>query len=355
MPIPIQVEGEQMDIRPLASDAASEFSIADPIFRRGILAIRWGLLFAYVVLARAGVLDISTTALILSASLIFAYDVFHIGIEVFRDGQQPPLLLVITRLLDVAMVTVALVAIHDVRNPVWAVYFIGIVAVAHMISKQEMLWHMLWVTLNYLAFAFITAALGHSVSWSYVTVVAILIGFMGFNASILAGGEQRLRELITSVAITDSLTGLPNRRQFHTAYPQSIEQAIAKNVPLALMLIDFDHFKDINDREGHPAGDDKLREVARNLQAVIRHGDLVARYGGDEFIVVAPHATRDDALVLAERLRAAAVECSASVSIGLAIFPEDAGDQDKLIQAADGALYRAKAAGRNCVRDAVAA
>lgn len=344
-----------MDIRPIASETTSELSIADPIFRRGSLAVRWGLILAYVVLVRAGVLDVSTLALIISTSLIVAYDIFDLGIEVFRDGQKSPWLLVVTRCCDVLCVTIVLVAIHDVHNPVWAVYFIGIVAIAHFISKQEMLGHMLWVTLNYLAFAFITAWLGHSVSWSYVTIVAILIGFMGFNASILAGGEQRLRELITSVAITDSLTGLPNRRQFHSAYPQSIEQALATNVPLALMLIDFDHFKDINDREGHPAGDDKLREVARNLQAVMRRGDLVARYGGDEFIVVAPHATRNDALVLAERLRQAAVECHASVSIGLAIFPEDARDQEKLIEAADGALYRAKAAGRNCVRDAVAA
>jgi diguanylate cyclase (GGDEF)-like protein len=125
--------------------------------------------------------------------------------------------------------------------------------------------------------------------------------------------------------------------------------------PLAVMLIDFDHFKEINDRQGHPAGDDKLREVALALQATMRRGDLVARYGGDEFIVVAPDATRADALVLADRLREAALNCTASVSIGLAMFPEDSGTHDGLIGAADAALYEAKQAGRNCVRSSAAA
>lgn len=154
------------------------------------------------------------------------------------------------------------------------------------------------------------------------------------------------------MAITDSLTGLPNRRHFHQAYVASLGQSVAANVPLALMLIDVDHFKDINDREGHPAGDDKLREVAAALDGVMRKGDLVARYGGDESIVVAPDATREDALTLAERLRQAAVSCQASVSIGVALFPDDAQLHDGLVAAADAALYRAKQAGRNCVRDA---
>ena len=155
--------------------------------------------------------------------------------------------------------------------------------------------------------------------------------------------------------MTDSLTGLPNRRRFHESYPASLDQAIEKQTPLALMLIDFDHFKLINDRDGHPAGDDKLREVAQALQSVVRREDLVARYGGDEFIVVAPHSTRADARALAERLRVAAEASGASVSIGLAVYPEDAQHHDALIDAADAALYLAKEAGRNCVRENLAA
>lgn len=339
-----------MDVRPLATEAP-EFNIADPSFRRGFLVFRWLLLVAYLVLIRFDILDVSRQATLVSASIIVAYDIFHTLLEL--TGTVTNVVInTINRFLDVATVTVALVAIHDVRNPVWAVYLMTIVGAAHIITRKEMMFNVLWVIANYVAFAAITGWLGHPVPWAYVVVVAICIGFMGFNVSILAGGEQRLREVIARVAITDSLTGLPNRRHFHQAYVASLAQSIADKVPLALMLIDVDHFKEINDRDGHPAGDDKLREVARGLHEAMRRGDLVARYGGDEFIVVAPHATREDALVLAERLRLAAISCQASVSIGVALFPEDAHLQDGVIAAADAALYRAKQAGRNCVRHA---
>jgi diguanylate cyclase (GGDEF)-like protein len=210
-------------------------------------------------------------------------------------------------------------------------------------------------TASYISAAGWIAAMGHEVSWSYVIVVAVLLQFMGLSAGVLAGGEERLRAVIAEVAVTDSLTGLPNRRRFHDAYATSLEDAVEQRVPLALMLIDVDHFKEINDEFGHPAGDDKLREVAQGLRGVLRTTDLVARYGGDEFVVVAPHATRESARALAERMRNAARECDASVSIGIAIYPEDASDQDALVSAADAALYRAKQAGRNCVWDAAAA
>jgi diguanylate cyclase (GGDEF)-like protein len=339
-----------MDVRPLASDA-QEFNIADPVLRRGVLVLRWLLVGAYVLLVRLGVLDVSGQALLISASMIASWSLLHTVAELTGRGLDPRLVF-ITRYVDVMMETTALIALHDVRNPVWAVYFITIVGVAHVVTRREMAVLVVWAIANYMGFALITQALGHSVAWSYAIVVAVLIGFMGFNAAILAGGEQRLRDVIARVAVTDSLTGLPNRRHFHQAYVTSLAHAIAGQVPLALMLIDVDHFKEINDRDGHPAGDDKLRDVARGLQQAVRRGDLVARYGGDEFIVVAPHATREDALVLAERLRQSAVDCAASVSIGLAIFPQDAELQDGLVAAADAALYRAKQAGRNCVRDA---
>ena len=148
-------------------------------------------------------------------------------------------------------------ALHDVRNPVFMIYFVGLVSSAHICTRREMTWQVAWVTINYLALADITVALGHSVSWAYVIVVAIVVQLTGLNVAILAGGEQRVRDVIASVAVTDSLTGLPNRRRFHESYPASLDQATAERTPLALMLIDFDHPKLINDRDGHPAGDDK--------------------------------------------------------------------------------------------------
>ncbi len=335
------------------SPAVSELTIADPSFRRSTLALRWLLVGLWVALVQMGVLNVSGMALVISTGILTAYNLFHVVLEL--RGTISDRMYGLIRHLDVVSVTVPLVALHDVRNPVFTIYFLTIIGAAHMITRKQMFEEVAWVCANYLAFAFITAALGHPVPWAYVTVVTIGLAMMGLNASILAGGEQRLRAVIASVAVTDSLTGLPNRRRFHESYPTSLDEAIEKRTPLALMLIDFDHFKLINDRDGHPAGDDKLREVAQALQSVVRREDLVARYGGDEFIVVAPHSSRDDARVLAERLRSAAQSSGASVSIGLAVYPEDAEQHDALIEAADAALYRAKEAGRNCVREAVAA
>ena len=339
------------------TQSVSQMSIADPMFRRSFYAFRLLLLVLWIALAKVGVLDVSTGALIISASIIAAYDAFLLLVEinVARTGADDPRINALVRLLDVATTTVAMVALHDVRNPVYMIYFVGLVSSAHVCTRREMTWQVAWVTINYLAFAGITVALGHSVSWPYVIVVAIMVQLMGLNVAILAGGEQRVRDVIASIAVTDSLTGLPNRRRFHESYPTSLAEAISEHTPLALMLIDFDHFKLINDRDGHPAGDDKLREVAQALQAVVRREDLVARYGGDEFIVVAPHSTRPEARMLAERLRVAAEASGSSVSIGLAVYPEDAQHHDALIEAADAALYLAKEAGRNCVRENVAA
>jgi diguanylate cyclase (GGDEF)-like protein len=342
-------------IAPTAS--VSALTIADPKLRRSILAFRVLLLVLWIALSRLGALDVSNQALIISSAIIAIYDVFLAGVEIqiSASGAESARINAIVRNLDIVTTTVAMVALHDVRSPVFMIYFLGLLGSAHLSTRREMTWQVVWVTLNYLAFAGITTAIGHSVSWSYVIVVAIGLQLIGINAAILAGGEQRLRAVIASVAVTDSLTGLPNRRRFHESYPTSLDEAIAQQTPLALMLIDFDHFKLINDRDGHPAGDDKLREVAQALQSVVRREDLVARYGGDEFIVVAPHSTRSDARMLAERLRAAAATSGASVSIGLAVYPEDAQDHDALIEAADSALYLAKEAGRNCVRENVAA
>lgn len=329
-------------------------TIADQKFRTGMLALRWLLLFAYVTLARLGVLDTSDRALLLSGGFFAAFNVVHTWLTL-RLRETNPTVTIINRYIDLLTISFVIVALHDVSSPVWAVYFLTIVSIAHRVSRPQMLLYVAWAIVNYVGAAFWIAALGYDVSWSYVVVVAVLLQFMGFSAGVLAGGEERLRAVIAEVAVTDSLTGLPNRRRFHDAYATSLDDALEQKLPLALMLIDVDHFKEINDEFGHPAGDDKLREVAQALKSVLRATDLVARYGGDEFVVVAPHANRDAACALAERMRTAAVDCDASVSIGVAIYPEDAEDRDQLVSAADAALYRAKQAGRNCVRDAAAA
>jgi len=176
------------------------------------------------------------------------------------------------------------------------------------------------------------------------------------QSSALHGRMCALREQ----AVTDSLTGLSNRRYLETRLREEAGRARRHGSPFALLMLDLDTFKVYNDREGHPAGDALLIAAARVIRTAARDTDLVSRYGGDEFAVVSPETRVEDAQLLAERIRGAVAAHSfdlpglpaaggLTVSVGVAGFPGDADDPDALVRAADTALYAAKALGRNRV------
>lgn len=152
---------------------------------------------------------------------------------------------------------------------------------------------------------------------------------------------------------TDSLTGLKNRRAFDSVLGVELSRSQRLAFPLALIMVDVDHFKLFNDDLGHVAGDDALRRVAQTLKVQARNYDHVARYGGEEFVLVLPETNVAEASVAAERIRSA-IELTDSpqrpitVSVGVALSL--AGDTpESLIKRADKAMYQAKGRGRNCV------
>lgn len=177
----------------------------------------------------------------------------------------------------------------------------------------------------------------------------------------LRQAESRQRQL----AVTDALTGLYTRRFLETQLPlvaarsARAGRACRGSPGLALLLVDVDHFKSINDRYGHPAGDRALAEVAGRLRAAARSGDVVARYGGEEFALLAPGVGREELRAFGERLRAAVsadpvpvadgVWLTVTVSVGAAASPRPTADLTDLVDLADRALYAAKAAGRDRV------
>jgi diguanylate cyclase (GGDEF)-like protein len=156
------------------------------------------------------------------------------------------------------------------------------------------------------------------------------------------------------LARTDTLTGLANRRAAEERLAQEVERAARYSHPLTVLLADVDGFKAINDRHGHPAGDAVLRELAKRLQRVVRATDLLARWGGDEFMVVCPETDEEAAAQVAGKLVREAcsnlqvgdtvVECGLSVGWTTATTTDI--DPRRLVLAADGALYRSKQAGR---------
>jgi diguanylate cyclase (GGDEF)-like protein len=171
----------------------------------------------------------------------------------------------------------------------------------------------------------------------------------------LAAANARLAQL----AVTDGLTGLYNHRHFHERLALEVERSSRSGLPLSLLMLDVDHFKQFNDGFGHPAGDEVLRQFARVLADTRRANDVVARYGGEEFAIILVDTAKFTAAKVAERVReriyshdfaeAALRAGRISVSIGVATFPDDGGDAEALVRAADAALYAAKRAGRNRV------
>jgi diguanylate cyclase (GGDEF)-like protein len=163
---------------------------------------------------------------------------------------------------------------------------------------------------------------------------------------------------LTEVAISDPLTGLHNRRSFQARLAEETERARRSGGRFALLMIDLDHFKALNDRHGHPAGDAALVAVAMIFRQQLRSVDLSARIGGEEFGVLLPDSDEQAALMAAERLRAAIAACPivhrdatfvVTASIGVAWYRGDADSDEELLGAADRALYTAKRAGRNRV------
>jgi diguanylate cyclase (GGDEF)-like protein len=190
-------------------------------------------------------------------------------------------------------------------------------------------------------------------TYVYVTVSTAVV-FACFGA-VLGLSADRLARLATS----DSLTGLLNRTGMEHRLAAEMRRLHRYPAPLSLLLLDIDRMKDINDRHGHRAGDEALRRVARAIEGAARATDSGSRWGGDEFLVLAPATSLADAIVLGSRIRAAVAaaadeEPRLSVSIGIASVPPVASGPplDELLQAADDALYDAKRAGGDQVATA---
>lgn len=177
-------------------------------------------------------------------------------------------------------------------------------------------------------------------------------------------GPLRIAALVEEsqrLATTDPLTGLMNRRAFTAAAQREVERATRYKSPFAVLMLDVDHFKSINDTAGHLAGDSVLRQLGSLLEEAVRKVDVVARYGGEEFVVILPETASDGGIIFAERLRerienqtyeiGAERPVHLTVSIGVATFPSPrVATTEDFFARADEALYRAKSGGRNQVR-----
>lgn len=193
----------------------------------------------------------------------------------------------------------------------------------------------------------------------YLVRVHVFLLLLLILVAAVAGLRDRLHhalvraEMLDHWARTDMLTGLANRRAADAFLNREIASARRYQRPLSVMIADIDHFKRINDTHGHNAGDAVIREVAQRFTAAAREADLVARWGGEEFLIIAPETDLDEAVHLAERCRTALAEAGidgirVTATFGVTRFHSD-DTLDSLVGRADRLLYRGKAEGRNRV------
>ncbi len=180
------------------------------------------------------------------------------------------------------------------------------------------------------------------------------------NQAVTAIQSARAYEATQQMSVRDSLTEAFNHRYFQETLAKELTRHERSGHPLALVMLDIDDFKKINDHFGHPVGDVVLRGLVDEMTKSVREMDTVARYGGEEFAIVFPETTPEKAWFVADRLRTRVASrvfvspelphpLAITISLGLACFPDDGSSKRQLIDRADQALYQAKRSGKNCL------
>ena len=192
--------------------------------------------------------------------------------------------------------------------------------------------------------------------WNQRTSLLFVLWLVFSGATLwISQRENRLHRQQQEIINIDPLTGIRNRRAILSTASSTLARSTDRAGQLSLLMIDADHFKQINDQFGHLAGDDVLRQLSQVLRTSIRATDIVGRYGDEEFLVLMPDTRPDGALRVAEKLRQAVADqitqpAPVTISIGIATASDHDGTLDHTLGRADRALYAAKAAGRNCVK-----
>lgn len=247
-----------------------------------------------------------------------------------------------------------------VHSPLLNLYLLVIIASALTLGKVTTLLEFALITCVYLYMGFPLYA-GETFSIANFTNLMVTFApflLVGYLTTMLSADVQYGRRLLELISETDHLTGARNRRSLTTALEHELKRAIRTGRSFSLMQIDADNLKAVNDQYGHGAGDRLIRNLTRIMGETSRDSDVLARTGGDEFVLLLPETDAGDAAVIAERIRKAVENSTfdfkgkpltSTVSIGIAAYPADADSIEALLILADEAMYRSKKDGRNRV------
>jgi diguanylate cyclase (GGDEF)-like protein/putative nucleotidyltransferase with HDIG domain len=244
---------------------------------------------------------------------------------------------VVWSLFDIALIAVAVAADGGAASPFTLLFFLPMVFAAVFYPLRTFV---LVGAADVLGFVIVGVTYGNPQT-AFVAFVAACLAFAAVLCAWQAQNHDRARERLTQMSRTDPLTGSLNRRGFEERVASELDQALRSARPVALVLLDLDNFKSVNDLRGHAAGDELLCWVVESVRQTIRGMDTMGRLGGDEFAVLAPNLSSSGAVQLAERIRNVLSE-RISVTTGIASYPADGLDHDELQRRADSHLYQQK-------------
>jgi diguanylate cyclase (GGDEF)-like protein len=328
-------------------------------FARTITEIEWVLLILVLIYLVAGGPTGESRAAIAMALCFFG--AFILALHYAHFYRQETLLkLAIETLVMIVFITWVVLYAGKISSPLLNLYLLPIIASALILGKLMTFIEMVVVALCFMGLHYEphTRNLLSLPYWGELLALLAPVILVAYITTMLSADIRYAVDKIKRVSDTDELTGLYNMRAFTMVLSRNFKQSLRYSHLLSVVMIDCDNLKQVNDTHGHESGNRLLQHVARCVRSELRGSDVLARYGGDEFIVLLPETGGSGAREMGERIRRA-IEMSpldvhgtdvvTTVSIGIASFPEDGGSLEIIMEKADKAMYHAKQRGRNRV------
>jgi diguanylate cyclase (GGDEF)-like protein len=331
-------------------------------FSRTISEIEWLLLILVLIyLVAGGPAGESRSAI---AMALCFFTAFILGLHYINFYRQETLLkLAIETWVMLIFITWVVLFAGKIASPLLNLYLLPIIASALILGKLMTCIEMVAVALCFMGLHYDphTRNLMSLQYWGELMALLAPVILVAYITTMLSADIRFAVDKIKRVSDTDELTGLYNMRAFTVVLSRNFKQSLRYSHPLSVVMIDCDNLKQVNDTHGHESGNRLLQHVARTVRSELRGSDVLARYGGDEFIALLPETDARGAREMGERIRRA-IEMSrldvhgtdvvTTVSIGIASYPDDGGSLELIMEKADKAMYHAKQGGRNRVVNA---
>lgn len=316
----------------------------DPSYWPRALGLRVVIAVSYFVLIPAGLLPMSTGWWLLSGGGLLVYSLAAFAYYL-RRPEADWLHKTVSPYIDTLAVTLATIALARPNYPIWIGYLLVVSSLSAVQNTRYVVLFSIWAVVAYWSGIAVMDLSGRAnPSWQLAIVVSIMLIFTAINSDVISTSNRRLQGMVRKASLTDPLTGLANRRRFR----QILDSHHSADVrPLAVFMYDVDNFKQINEDHGHVFADTVLVHVCNELRASLRGADVVARYGGDELVVLAHVASVEEARLLGERsLAQVQAATDIELSLGIAVYPLTSATLEGAVESADGALGRAKRSGK---------